>query len=698
VGSAVATATFVAVAAALAWSATSGVAPAWSTAPFTVASGVLGGFLVASRPRNAVGWCFSSAGLLFAVGALAEQYAGHSVVVNTRGAWGADVALWLQAWVYLPAVVLVVVFIPTLFPDGSVPSGPWRVFTQCAVVLSVAGTALSAIAPGEVRLGAHVVANPFGLDALEGLGWLTGAAPGVAWLVMGLISVVGFVVRVRRTTGERRLQMHWLAYAYALVAATLCLDLVVAWAVPDLYPVLFPVVQLVPAVIPIAAFIGVVRYRLLDLDTLVNRTLVYVVLTSALVVAYVAAVRGLAAVLDLRGGVAGQLIATALVAAAFAPVRDVLQRGVNRLLYGDRNDPHHALVHLGRQLSGAPAPGDVVPAITRAVVETLRVPYARLEVQTGAGPVLVGWSGRPTDRAPDGADTSELVEVPLVHAGKQVGRLGVATRGPRQPLSSKDHRLLEDLARQIGPTIEGIRLGEDLRRSRDELLSAREEERRRVGADLHDGIGPQLASVAMRLEATRDLLHTDPARASQRLLEAQGAVERTIVDVRQTAHALRPPVLHTLGLAGALRAQTTAASAVRVDVEIDPGLPTLSAAVEVAAYFIALEALRNAQAHASATRCVLALRRDGDGVRLTVTDNGRGMSANRRTGLGLTSMTERARELGGDLDVTSHPGSGTTVTAALPCERERGPGPALPPAPRRHDDTLPSATAPWAAP
>jgi signal transduction histidine kinase len=305
--------------------------------------------------------------------------------------------------------------------------------------------------------------------------------------------------------------------------------------------------------------------------------------------------------------------------------------------------------------------------VVDAVAEALHLPFAAIESRTPDGYRTAASHG---GARPPGAT---LLHVPLVHAGEEVGRLTLAGRGRRPELAPGDRRVLEDLARQVGVALHAVRtaehaarLSEDLQRSRERLVLAREEERRRIGRELHDGLGPQLAGLTMTAEAARDLVGVDDDRAGQLLDGLLGRADAAVQEVRRLAYLLRPPALDALGLVGAVRSHAATMQQLHVDVDAPP-LPPLPAAVEAAAYRITLEAVRNVAAHARATRCRVELRLSEGALDVTVTDDGRGLPAVPRPGLGLASMRERAAELGGRCELGPAPGGGTVLRARLPC-------------------------------
>jgi signal transduction histidine kinase len=559
--------------------------------------------------------------------------------------------------VYLVAMV-VFVFVPLYFPDGRLPSTRWRWITRSALMLMAVTAVLAATVPSDIPLGNSTMANPYAIDGLRPLDWLTQWGVELAWLGLLVTAVGGVVLRFRQAGDQTRQQIKWLAYALVLVTVAFGADALVALAAPPLYPQIFPVIQVIPVTVVVAAAIAILKHRLFDIDVLINRTLVYAALTGCLLAGYLLVVGWLGAVFQARGG-AVTLVATGLVAVAFAPLRDRLQRLVNRLLYGHRDEPYRVLILLGRRLEASLTPQAALQTVVDTVAEALKLPYAAVEVGQAGAFVNAAEHGRP-------GPGEQPVHLRLTQGGQEIGRLVLAPRGRCEQFSARDRRILDDLTRRIGAAVQAVCLSSDLQRSREQLALAREEERRRVGRDLHDGLGPQLASLTMKAEAARDLIGTDPRRAGQLLSELLEQTEHAVDDVRRVAYQLRPPALDTLGLLAALRVHAGGHQRVPVQMDLPGVLPHLTAAVEMAAYHIALEALHNIANHARASRCTLRMRHQDGALHLDVTDDGCGIPAGHTVGVGLTSIRERAAELGGSCTWTPAPGGGTLVRAVLP--------------------------------
>jgi signal transduction histidine kinase len=332
---------------------------------------------------------------------------------------------------------------------------------------------------------------------------------------------------------------------------------------------------------------------------------------------------------------------------------------VNQLLYGERDDPYAAMSRLGRKLGETLAPGDVLAAVVESIAQALRVPYVAIEIDDGGPARTLAQHGtrRPVDEE----------TIPLTYRGEIVGELVVATRAPGERFDARDRRLLEDLARQTGIAVNSVRVMEELQRSRQQLVTAREEERRRIRRDLHDGLGPTLAGIALNLDAARRLVEEDPPAAEAALVRLRRETQAAVSDIRRLVYELRPPALDELGLVGALREQAAQLSTngFLVSVEAPEAVPRLAAATEVAAYRIALEAITNAARHADAQTCSLRVSFDGM-LALEVDDDGKGLGPDCRPGVGTKSMQERAEELGGTCTIESTPSRGTHVSARLP--------------------------------
>jgi signal transduction histidine kinase len=417
-----------------------------------------------------------------------------------------------------------------------------------------------------------------------------------------------------------------------------------------------------PPLVAAAIGVAVLRYRLYAIDVILNRTLVFSILTAVVAVLYVGTVSVLGAVFAQRSDVVRSLAATMLIAAVFQPARTRLQLAVDRLLYGDRSRPYEAVTRLGKRLETAGAPQAALPGVVETVAQSLRLPYAEIVLRSGSR-----WVPAATWGTPHG----EPIEFPLVHQGATIGKLLVAPRSPGEVLGSADRHLLTDLSRQVSVAAHAVQLTTDLLRSRAELVTAREEERRRLRRDLHDGLGPVLAGVTLGLDVAHGCVRADPAAAEDLIADLKRETQHAVKDIRRLVYGLRPPALDELGACQALREQVTrltqADDAVSIRLECtEETLAALPAAVEVALYRIAVEAITNVVRHAQASTCVVRFPRTAHGIDIEVVDDGRGLPPDLRPGVGTGGMRERAHELGGSILLERRPSGGTLLHAHLP--------------------------------
>jgi signal transduction histidine kinase len=576
---------------------------------------------------------------------------GLAPAVDTATAGGPDA--WVGRLATAVALSLAVLTLAVL-PDGRFVPG-WLRWTSSAFVL----WELATVVLGPLHGTADVVG---GFVFFLGIGIPIGAQ----------------VHRYRRMTDPAmRNRMKWVVYG---ISVAITVELLVS------LPYLFPgwsgslvdpgspydrfqdaVSTLGLLVIPVCLTAAMVSGGLFDVDVVISRTLVYGGLTLAVTAGYLAIVSTLGLLVDRRGDQLSPLVAVAVIAVLFGPLRSWLQQRARRLVYGLRAEPYAALTELGRRLSES-MPSEEVPArLVDTVRRSLRVPWVA---------VGIGADGDFPIAAESGARTTGQVSVPVLHRGEQVGLLLIGY-DDRRPLPAADRRLLSDLAHQLGSSIHGVQLTEGLRRgaaelqaARERLVLAREEERRRIRRDLHDGLAPTLASAGLQLSTAADLRRRDPDAGDRVLQHLERTLQGAVADVRALVDGLRPPALDELGLVRAVgdRAEELR-PAMEVTVTADDRLPPLPAAIEVAAYRICQEALMNVRTHSGARRVRVCLSA-GTSLQLRVEDDGVGVRQVRPGGVGLASMRERAREVGGECVVEDglwDDGSrGTTVRMTLP--------------------------------
>jgi signal transduction histidine kinase len=488
--------------------------------------------------------------------------------------------------------------------------------------------------------------------ALDGFAFVASLLYGTGTLLLGIA-----IMRAGMLPHE-----HAEVVGIALIVAAVC-NMVHLIPIPD---AMWQLVFLESIIGPLAFFYGLVTfgYVLVSLSgagTIPNirRPLLYGMLTASVVVSYVLVVGSFGVLVQqTRSALLLSLVVIGLIAILFQPLRDRLQRAVNRLVYGERDNPYAVLSQLGKHMEATLAPVSVLPTIVETIAKSLKLPYVA---------IILKQEDELTVVAAYGSQVETPLRFPLVYQAEQLGELVLSPRSPGEPLTPADQRLLQDLTPQIGVAVNAVRLTVDLQRSRERLVTTREEERRRLRRDLHDGLGPQLASQTLTLTAARKLLRDDPDAAEALLANATVHVQEAITDIRRLVYDLRPPALDDLGLIAALREQIAQyqSSGVSFTLDAPDQLPELSAAVEVACYRIIQEALTNVVRHSHARNCTIQIALNGVLI-LEITDEGIGLAPSYRPGVGFSSMRERAEELGGSCVIESLPAGGARVYAQLP--------------------------------
>jgi signal transduction histidine kinase len=469
----------------------------------------------------------------------------------------------------------------------------------------------------------------------------------VLLLGVTVFALGSLVVRWRRSRGEARRRLVWLGLAAVIALADVAVLAVSASWAPDWVGALSE--ALIVAVMPVATGIAVLRNNLFDVEAVLDKTLVYGALTGLVLVTYFVTVTIGTSLLGDDAGRGASLLATAAVAVTLTPLKQRLHRVVDRALYGERAEPYLVLAGLAARLERTSALDDLIGTVTDTVARTLRLPFVEVSLDSSVV-------------APDGA-----IALPLVSHGRSEGVLLVGRRPGQAAFDARELQLLEDLARQVARDVRLARLASDLQESREHLVRAREDERLRVRRDLHDGIGPTLAAASLQVDALQDRWQSDDPRVVELLAKVKDEIAQSVLDVRRVVDGLRPPALDDLGLVGVVREHAAAltAAGLSVTVSCPDELEVGSAAAEVAAYRIVTEAITNVVRHAGARACRVSLTSTDGWLVLEVVDDGVG-SVGQREGVGLTSMHERAAELGGVVTTGERPGGGTVVTARIP--------------------------------
>jgi two-component system NarL family sensor kinase len=599
-----------------------------------LASVALGLLVMFRGGQRRIGWLLVAHGVTVGVFLSIPQSpstsrAGMVIDQLTQGSW-VFLFLWLVLIVYL-------------LPTGHTTSKRWRRWVR----VGLAGVVVFQVgAAGDRTMFADVHdTHP------PPLPWLpepVSAVLGVVGLLLIVLIFFGSFVhlwlRLRTSAGEDRVRLLWPVWGSLSVPTVLMFGWANHFLLGDHELPFTIALALLGVALPATIAISVLRHRLFDIELVLSRTLTYAALTLLVVGSYAV----LLTLADRAFGnrSVGGLVAVGLVAVLVHPTYAWLRRGIERRVYGYRSDPAIALRRLGASVESSD-PLQVVDTITRSVADALKI-----------DDVWVEFSGQVP------RDDDQVVRVSLVHRGERVGDLAVGVP-PGRNLSPADTALLHDLARHAALVVKAGQLATELQESRTRIVSTREEERKRLRRDLHDGVGPSLAAIVLKLDAAQT--RKDETDRNSLLAETRDEAKETIKEVRRLVDDLRPPAIDEVGLVDAIRQRAAALStdALRYDVTGPEALPSLPAAVEVAAFRIASEAMTNTAKHSGASRCTVEIELD-DTLGVTVADNGRGSARATGTGLGWTSMTERAAELGGFCTISSRADGGLVVRALLP--------------------------------
>ena len=643
------------------------------------------GYVIATRrPENAIGWLMLGMGAFFGFSATVSSVGWYLLHTGRPGAGLVFLAIDGPSWV--PVVVLPITFLILLFPDGHLPSPRWRWFAWAVAGCLVFAYVSILLDPKsfEDTVGLRAFANPIGIKALQAF------LDATQWLILVIPvavfgSLAGLVVRFRRSRGVERQQMRWLLTAAAIVAILYSVAILVSigggWGTgeePGWLLVLQAVAIVSFALIPIAIGVSVLRYRLFDLDVVINKALLVGALAVFITVVYVAIVVGVGTLVGSQASPFLSAVAAAVVALAFQPLRRRAQRIADRLVYGRRATPYEVLSEFSERVGQTYANDELLPRMARALGEGTGA--ARADVWVRSAEELRAEAAWPAD-APalpsrpvataEGEVTGTSMFEPVRHQGELLGALSIEKR-PGESLAATEEKLVSDLAgqaglvlRNAGLTQELLRTIEELRTSRQRLVTAQDEERRKLERNLHDGAQQQLVALTVKLGLLERLVERDPAQAGTIAAQLQGDATEALEELRDLARGIYPPLLADKGLVAALESQARK-STVDVVIEAD-GIGRYAREAEAAVYFSCLEALQNVAKYASASRAVISLS-DGDGrLRFSVSDDGVGFEeATSAFGTGLQGIADRLAALGGEVEVTSRPGAGTTVAGSLP--------------------------------
>jgi len=658
----------------------------------------LGALIAARHPRNPIGWILAALGLDAAIAFVGSEYAILGLHTAPGSLRAATFVAWFQTWLPYPALWAGLPLFFLLFPDGRLLSHRWKTVAWLAITVAGLQTIVAILTPGPIigsNLGEHhmyrFTTNPTGLSELRGLLQTAEAALRLALPLVAIASFSALVVRFVRSKGEERQQLKWLAYAGAILVAAVTPTLIgTDWAANVGWLLLTFALTLG---LPGAAAVAILKYRLYDIDPIINKSVVFAVLAVFITAVYVGIVVGIGNLLGAasQSSLTLSILATAVVAVAFQPVRDRVQRFANRLVYGKRATPYEALSQFSERVAGVYSSEDFLPRMAKVLGEATGASRAdvwiRLEddiVPVASWPAIDGQSPSPlaiTEQLlPPAPGVSRMV--PVRHQGELLGALSINKRSG-EALTPVEVKLLTDLAAQAGLVMRNVRLtvelkarlressarAAELRAARQRLVTAGNVARSQLERDIQAATEPRLLSIAGRIAGARKLIQDDAtAAAATTLNELTAEANETLDLLRDLARGIYPPLLIDKGPVAALEAYLKKAR-VPVQLDIAGGFATnrFDEQVEGAVYFCCVEALQNVYQHAGAAPTIVWLSATDGRVEFSITDRGPGFDQQHgELGPGLQTMSDRVRALGGSLEVRSNPGAGTTIKGSIP--------------------------------
>jgi signal transduction histidine kinase len=661
---------------------------------------IVGGLIASRQPTNPIGWLFLFAGIVSGIPGLVDEYTRYIPVTGPGSVPGGIWLVWLGSWIIslvYPAGAAALILL--LFPSGRfVPR--WTRIVVWFAVPCVVGQLIIGMFDSTIQLSSRspLIPNPAAIPAIHAISGGPFAPPVyMAGLAVILVASISPFFRLRRSTGDERQQLKWFAYA---VAATVFANVAVvllslAVSSPFFDSAATAIITLGFGIaLPGSAALAILKYRLYDIDVVISRTLVYGLLAAFITAVYLGVVVGVGALVG-TGGRANlllSLVATALVALAVQPVRSRLQRFANRVAYGRRATPYEVLSSLSSGLADAFGGEELLTRMARVLAEGTGADALRILVRVGnrlqqaaAWPVEtpplepIPVTGQILPSIPQ-ADRA----IPVRHQGQLLGAIGLVKRSG-EALKPIEEQLLEDFAGQAGLVLRNAGLTvdlqarvQDLRASRQRLVTAQDEARRRLERNLHDGAQQNLVALKIKLGLAESLARKDPEKAAELIAQLKADTDETLETLRDLARGIYPPLLADQGLVAALEGQARKAT-VTVSVTANR-IDRYTQEIEAAVYFCVLEALQNVQKYAGAKTVAINLDQQDGLLAFDVTDDGTGFDpASARRGAGLQNMQDRLDALGGSFDLSSTPGGGTSLRGSVPVHVEvaEGTGPGL---------------------
>jgi signal transduction histidine kinase len=637
--------------------------------------GTVGALLVSRGRGGLLGWLMLTLALGFVLTGITDELLTYRYVTSPGSAVPlVRVAAWLTNWLFI-LVVTPILLIVLLFPTGRVQSPRWRWLPPAIAAMSAVAVVATMLRPGPLELDQATILNPTGIEALGSTVDLILRVTGLGLLVAAVLSVVSVFLRFRGAGGDERQQIRWLAYLSVLGIVLLAGAIVSGVTTGEsllneiFFLALFAVVGIA---FPVAIGVAILKYRLYDLDLVVKKTVLYAIVALLLIGLFLLAAALLGgALIEADPATIAASVALGL---AFWPATRLARRLADRIVYGGRATPYEVLTDFSQRVAGSYAAEDVLPRMARILANAVGASQAIVWLRVGPElrPAGVSSIDRPT---PDlvRVDEDRLPALPgdvAVEVRDQGALLGALTASmpANDPMNPAKERLVRDLASHAGLVLRNVRLIEELRASRQRLVTAQDEERRRLERNIHDGAQQQLVALSVKLRLLEQLTGRDPGRAAELATQLQAATAQALEDLRDLARGIYPPLLADEGLPAALTAQARK-SPVPVTVDAD-GIGRFSQDVEAAVYFSCLEALQNVAKYAEASSVVISLATDDGGLSFSVTDDGVGFDpASARRGSGLQGIEDRLDALRGGFEVRSRPGAGTIVSGTVPVDR-----------------------------
>ena len=632
-----------------------------------MAFATVGALIAWRQPRNRMAWLLLATALAATFLTLPKLYAGIGIDIKP-GSLPAPLSVYAISQVLriVPSELLLV-FLPLLFPNGQLPSRRWRVVLWLAGLMALM-TIAAALDPSA---SASRLRNPFGVSVLRGISNVLTIPFLIVLPLTSALAIASLVVRYRRGGDRERQQLKWLVVAVILVLAASTLQ----FSTPQLQNgILLP---LAATALPIAVGIAVLRYRLYDIDLIINKALVYGGLAGVITAVYVLLVVGIGAMIGSNQRFLLSLVATAVITLAFQPLRQSAQRLANRFVYGKRATPYEAMSQFSEHLSETHSEEDILDRMARILGQGTGAERAEVWVRAGQRLVLASSSPPATEPlSPVIIQNGALPEmqrdtvVPVSHGGELLGALAVdKKRG--DAMNSVEQKLVTDLAVQAGLVLKNVGLNrellarlEDLRASRQRIVTAQDEERRRIERDLHDGAQQHLVALKIKVGLAESVAEPE-SKTRPILVQLKRDADEAIDNLRELARGIYPPLLASDGLGAALQAPARR-FAVPVELEVDD-VARQPREVEGAIYFCCLEALQNVAKYAEASHVRVRVWAQDSTLAFAVEDDGKGFEpATVVRSSGLQNMRDRLEALGGSLEITSAPGRGTTIQGRVP--------------------------------